>query len=175
MSFFSTCWRSLKRESQCNVLLYSISEMTSCSHLSTPPPMEDFLDIAFTVGVLVCFCGSILYNFWHSVQKKSFLFWGLTNISPNTITHVLIKQWHNEQLLSTVSGRKKRSQQSSYFTNVQEPASKLILSSRHMSCCIIGTHRNRLFYGFFKVCCYCDEEMCYGDCLKFDYELHGVI
>ena len=26
-----------------------------------------------------------------------------------------------------------------------------------------------------KVCSHCDEEMCYGDCLKFDYELHEVM
>ena len=27
----------------------------------------------------------------------------------------------------------------------------------------------------FQVCGHCEVEMCYGDCLKFDYELHEVI
>ena len=26
-----------------------------------------------------------------------------------------------------------------------------------------------------QVCGHCEVEMCYGDCLKFDYELHEVI
>ena len=26
----------------------------------------------------------------------------------------------------------------------------------------------------FKVCDFCKDEFCYGDCLKFDYELHKV-